>query len=150
MNLDQLTDAVLEKISANKPRALLIGEQPIVDHNYNYVNEKPYEAIVLGTMTPGQLLQMPTDAVCCALLENIPVYLSMYQPWHGSKTARALCRELASAEQRLLRLGVLPLQTAGRLVTAMEARQLLSQGKRPEGNCRLTPLARDILEGKAP
>ena len=75
MNLDRLTDAVLQKLNEGKKRALLIGRAPDIDHNYNYVNEKPYEAIVLGELSAAQLLHMPNDAVCEALLEEIPVYL---------------------------------------------------------------------------
>ena len=150
MNLEQLTDAVLQKLTAQKPRALLIGGPPEIYHNYNYVNEKPYEAIVLGVLSPGELLHMPNDAVCCALLEETPVYLWQHQPWRESKNARLLCRELASAEQHLYRLGVMPLETGGQLLTAKAVRELLQHGKRPSPNCRMTPLARDILEGKAP
>lgn len=140
----------MRKLEERRPRALLIGKQPEIDHNYNYVNEKPYEAVVLGLLSPGQLLQMPTDAVCCALLEDLPVYLSIRQSWHGNKKAKALCRELAAAEQRLFRLGVLPLEQPGHLITAKEARELLRSGRRPGADCRMTPLARDILEEEAP
>ncbi|MBP3633039.1 MAG: hypothetical protein J6J43_00505 [Oscillospiraceae bacterium] len=150
MNLEELTDAVLQKLGEKKPRALLIGDAPMIDHNYNYVNEKPYEAVVLGRLAPGQLLHMPSDAVCCALMEQIPVYYDPDQTFRSCKTARALCRELAAAEQRLYRLGVLPLQRSGQLLTAARARDLVLQGKRPASNCRMTPLARDILEGKEP
>lgn len=148
MNLDQLADAILQKMEQRKPRALLIGDRPDIDHNYNYVNEKPYEAMVLGVLTPGQLLHMPSDEVCRALLEDIPVYLYAGQPWHGSRTAKALCRELTAAEQRLLRLGIMPLEPSGHLITAREARELSRLGQRPGAGCRMTPLARDILEGK--
>lgn len=150
MNLDQLTDAVMQKIAAQKPRALLIGGPPEIDCNYNYVNEKPYEAVVLGTLSPGQLLHMPNDAVCCALLEQMPVYLWQHQLWRKSTAARLLCRELAAAEQHLYRLGVLPLDDSDRVLTAKSVRELLQQGKKPSPNCRMTPLARDVLEGKTP
>lgn len=150
MNLDQLTDALLQKLNANKPRALLIGEAPEIDHNYHYVNEKPYEAVVLGILPPGELLHMPSDEVCCALLENKPVYLYDRQPWRDVRAARALCRELAAAEQRLYRLGVLAMESSGRLLTAKDARSFLKSGQKPWPNCRMTPLARDILEGKEP
>ena len=149
MNLDQLTEAVLEKLADRKPRALLIGEQPEIYSNYNYVNEKPYEAIVLGALPPGELLHMPNDVVCCALLEQMPVYLWQHQPWKKCAAARMLCRELAAAEQHLYRLGVVPLDDGARVLTATAVREMLQQGKRPVANCRMTPLARDILEGKA-
>lgn len=150
VNLDQLTDAVMEKLDSRKPRVLLIGDLPKVDHNYNYVKQKPYEAVVLGVLTPAQLLHMPSDHVCEALLEEMPVYFWPNQPWKKAKTAKALCRELLAAEQRLYRLGVLPVQGKERLITAAQARSLRQQGRKPPEGSRLTPLAKDVLEGKEP
>ncbi len=150
MNLDRLTDAVLQKLNEGKKRALLIGKAPCIDHNYNYVNEKPYEAVVLGGLSAAQLLHMPDDAVCEALLEEIPVYLWRPQAWQDCKGARGLCRELMNAEQRLFRMGVLPMERTQKLLTAQDARRMLRQGERPADGCRMTPLARDILEGKVP
>ena len=150
MNLDQLADAVLQRLNTHKPRALLIGEDPIVDSNYNYVNEKPYEAVIIGKLSPEALFRMPTDVVCTALLEQIPVYLLDHQSWKDSKTARALCRELSLAQQRLYRLGVRPLHSSAKLLTADDARTMRLSGKTPEQHCRMTPLARDILEGRSP
>lgn len=147
MNLDQLTDAVWQRLQ-EKPRALLIGEPPIGCDKFNYVNEKPYEAVVLGLLPPGELLHMPSDAVCRALLEDIPVYLSSGQLHHKTKTARQLCRELYAAEQHLKQLGVRLLEDGQPLVTAAQARSLRQNGQQPPPGSRLTPLARDILEGK--
>ena len=149
MNLDQLADAVLERLNTQKPRALLIGDDPMVNNNYNYVNDKPYEAVVIGRISPQTLFHMPTDAVCTALLEQMPVYLLDHQPWKDSRTARTLCRELSLAQQRLYRLGVKPLHCAAKLLTADDARSMRLSGKTPQQYCRMTPLARDILEGKS-
>jgi len=148
MNLDQLTDAVMEKLGYDRTRALLIGSKPEVDNNYNYVNEKPYDLIIIGKLKPGELLQMPNNDVCEALMEERPVYYWQCQSWRGCKTAKLLCKELLAAEQHLYRLGVLPLEQEGQLITAQQARELLRLGKKPSPNCRMTPLARDILEGK--
>jgi len=148
MNLEELTDAVLQKLGEKKPRALLIGDAPMIDHNYNYVNEKPYDLIIIGKLKPGELLQMPNNDVCEALMEERPVYYWQCQSWRGCKTAKLLCKELLAAEQHLYRLGVLPLEQEGQLITAQQARELLRLGKKPSPNCRMTPLARDILEGK--
>ncbi len=147
MNLDQLTDAVWQRLQ-EKPRALLIGEPPTGCDKFNYVNKKPYEAVVLGLLPPGELLHMPTDPVCRALLEDIPVYLSSGQLHHKSKAARQLCRELYAAEQHLKQLGVRLLEDGQPLVTAAQARILRQNGQFPPQGSRLTPLARDILEGK--
>ena len=146
MNLDRLTDAVLQKLNEGKKKALLIGNAPEIDHNYNYVNEKPYEAVILGRLSAAQLLHMPNDAVCDALLEEIPVYLCRPQAWQDCKKARGLCRELLNAEQRLLRMGVVPMERTQKLLTAQDARRMLCQGERPADGCRMTPLARDILD----
>jgi len=150
MNLDQLTDAVMEKLGYDRPRALLIGSKPEVDNKYNYVNEKPYDLIVIGKLRPGELLQMPTNDVCEALMEDCPVYYWQHQSWRGCKAAKLLCKELVLAEQHLYRLGVMPLGNESRLITAQQARELLRLGKKPDPNCRMTPLARDVLEGKEP
>ena len=151
-DLDALTEQIWQRLTERRPRALLIGAPPEIGHNYYYVKEEPYEAVVLGDLPPGELLKMPTDPVCRALLADMPVYLWSGQSYKKAKTARLLCTELAAAEKHLRQLGVKPLEAAGeaRLITAQEARRLLEAGARPPKGSRLTPLARDILEGKEP
>lgn len=150
MNLEELTQAVLERMAENKPRAYLIGEPPENYHNYNYVNEEPYEAVVLGVLSPGELLHMPDDTVCRALLEGKAVWLWPHQRHHGVANARLLCRELTAAEQHLKQLGVRVMGQERPLITAQAARLLRQAGERPEPGSRLTPLAKDILEGREP
>ncbi len=148
VNLDALTEAVWQRMEQGKKRVLLMGEAPEDFHNFIYVNEKPYEAVVLGVLPPGDLLHMPNDPVCRALLDGIPVYLWHRQLHHTGSGVRALRRKLREAERHLLELGVQPLGSGKHLITAEEARQLVrSGGNIPEG-CQLTPLAKDILEGK--
>lgn len=147
MNLDLLTEEIWQQLQSARPRALLLGEAPEDLQKYFYVNEKPYEAIVIGRLTPTQLLQMPSDPVCMALLEGIPVYLSP-QLWIKGRTAPALRRDLQAACQRLVRYGVLPCREEGNLITAERARAMAAAGERPSPGTRLTPLAKDILEGK--
>ena len=147
MNLDELADAILRKLAETKPRALLIGEVPECCHNFNYVKEAPYEAVVLGKLPPGELLRMPNDPVCHALLEGKPVYLLPQA--YKSDHAKLLCRELTAAEQHLRQLGVRPLGPEKKLITAEAARQLRSAGEHAPAGSRLTPLAKDILEGKS-
>lgn len=147
MNLDRLTEELWQRLQQERPRALLLGEVPEDLQKYFYVNEKPYEVIVIGKLTPAQLLQMPSDPVCTALLEGMPVYLTP-QPWHKGNSASALRRDLQAACQRLLRYGVMPCREEGHLITAERARAMAAAGERPSRGSRLTPLARDILEGK--
>lgn len=148
MNLDELAEAILQRLAETKPRALLLGEEPKNYHNYNYVKEKPYEAVVLGLLPPGELLHMPNDAVCSALLEGKPVYLSPQK--YPTGHAKLLCRELAAAEQHLKQLGVQPLGAEQTLITAEAARRLRAAGAYAPPGSRLTPLAKDILEGTMP
>ena len=147
--LDHLTEEIWMRIRQKQPRALLIGQAPNTLQKFYYVNEKPYETIVLSILKPAELLHMPSDAVCDALLEGMPVYLWQDQPYRKSRAARILRADLAAAENRLRQYGVLPLGgETGKLVTAQEARNLLKAGEAAPVGCRLTPLAKDILEGK--
>ena len=128
-------------------RALLIGKEPAAMLGYDYVTEKPYDAVVLGSLTIAQLLRFGQEQVLEALAQGLPVYL--YTP--GLPEApknRALAGSLASAQRELKNWGVI--FTDGgrkRLVTAEEARQLRRTGQMPDGGAVLTPLAKEILEG---
>ena len=148
MNLDQITEAVWERLSERKPRMLLVGEPPDGLDRYQYVKEKPYDAVLIGILHPAELLRMPCAVVCDALLEEIPVYLWADQPFHRAKKARALCQELARAEQNLRKLGVELLGMQKKLITADDARKYLKFGQKLPVDCRMTPFAKDILEGK--
>lgn len=106
MNPDRLTEEVLRRLET-MPRALLIGEHPPEDGGFLYVREPPYGAVVIGRIPPGQLLQMPSDAVCRALMQGLPVWL-WPQAYGKGKHAVLLRRELAEAERRLILFGVRP------------------------------------------
>ena len=127
-------------------KALLIGKEPPVDLGYAY-GESDYDAVVIGSLTLGQLLKFREEAVLEALAQGKPVLL--YTP--GLPTAeknRALAAQLASGQRELKSWGVI--FTDGgrrRLVTAEEARQMRQSGKKPGPGAVLTPLAKEILEG---
>ena len=127
-------------------RALLVGNAPAVGLDFSYVCEKPYEAVVIGSLTLGQLLQFNHEAVLDALSAGIPVYL--YTPGlPQSPKNRALAASLATAQRELKNWGVLFTDGARRhLVTAEEARLMQRRGMRPSPGAVLTPLAREILE----
>ena len=128
-------------------RALLIGSEPDQVLGFQYVQEPPYEAVVLGSLSLGQLLRFREERVLEALAEGKPVYL--YTP--GLPEApknRALAGSLTAAQRELKNWGVL--FTDGgrkRLITAEEARTMKRRGQRPGPGAVMTPLAKEILEG---
>ena len=127
-------------------RALLIGRCPPRDLGYTY-GEGPYEAVIIGSLTLGQLLCFREEAVLSALAEGKPVILYIPGLPEAPKN-RALAAALASKRRELKNWGVLFVDgTQKRLVTATEAQVMRQSGKRPEPGAVLTPLAREILEG---
>ena len=146
MTLDQLTERIIERLIVSRPRAYLIGKEPPLDCGFCYVAEAPYEAVVLGILHPGDLLQMPTNPVCTALLEDIPVYLWPEQPYKSAVHGKLLRRRLQQVECQLIQFGVQLLPGFSSLITAQDARLLKQLGKKPDQRCHLTPLAKEILE----
>ena len=128
-------------------RALLIGEKPCADLGMEWVSGEPYDAVVIGSLTLSQLLRFRQEQVLSALAEGKSVFL--YTP--GLPEApknRALAAALASSQRELKNWGVI--FTDGgrkRLITAQEAKMLRQQGRLPNEDAVLTPLAREILEG---
>ena len=129
--------------------ALLIGAEPTIDFGYRYVTGPPYDLIMIGSLTLGQLLSFRDERILNALAQGMPVYL--YTP--GLPQApknRAMSGSLATAQRELKNWGVL--FTDGgrkRLITAQEARQMRQNGTSPGSGAVLTPLAKEILEGKS-
>ena len=130
-------------------RALLLGQAPGEPLGYEYVAEPPYEAVVVGSVSLGQLLGIPDQRVLEALARGKPVLL--YTPGlPDSPRNRGLSASLASARRQLKAWGVVFTDGGRRhLVTAEEAGILRSQGRRPGPGAVLTPLAREILEGSS-
>ena len=127
-------------------KALLIGKKPGADLGCSYVAEEPYEAVVIGSLTLGQLLRFREERVLEALAEGKPVYLYTPGVPEAGKN-RALAAGLASAQRELKNWGVL--FTDGgrkRLITAQEAKLLRAAGREPGAGAVLTPLAKEILE----
>ena len=128
-------------------RALLVGREPGAELGYEYVTEPPYEAVVIGSLSLGQLLRFRQEPVREALAQGKPVLL--YTPGLPEcPKNRSLAGSLASAQRELKNWGVL--FTDGgrkRLITAEEARLLRRQGRSPGFDAVLTPLAKEILEG---
>ena len=127
--------------------ALLIGSEPGQELGFRYVQEPPYEAVVIGSLSLSQLLRFREEQVLSALAEGKSVYLYVPGLPEVPKN-RALSASLAEAQRELKNWGVL--FTDGgrkRLITAEEARMLRSQGKSPGPGAVLTPLAKEIMEG---
>ena len=128
-------------------RALLIGNAPEAALGYVYVQEPPYDAVVIGSLTLGQLLCFREERVLSALAEGKTVVL--YTPGLPEVPGnRALAAKLASVRRELKSWGVVFADGSRRhLVTAQEAKVMRREGKRPGAGAVLTPLAREILEG---
>lgn len=127
-------------------RALLLGKAP-AELDFSYVTEPPYEAVVIGSLTLGQLLHFADEKVLSALAEGKAVYL--YTPGLPQVPKnRALAASLATAQRELKNWGILFTDGSRRhLVTAEEARALRRAGRSPAPGAVLTPLAKEILEG---
>ena len=126
-------------------RALLVGTRPPLP--FEYVSEKPYDAVVIGSLTLGQLLQFDHETVLEALANGISVYL--YTPGLPEVPKnRALAASCATAQRELKNWGVLFTDGSRRhLITAEEAQLLRRRGEKPASGAVLTPLAKEILEG---
>lgn len=127
-------------------RALLIGREPDADLGFTYVREEPFDAVVIGSLTVGQLVCFREDRVLCALAEGKSVVL--YTPGLPEVRNRALAASLAAKRRELKSWGVVFSDGHKRhLVTAQEAKRMRQLGERPALGAVLTPLAKEILEG---
>ena len=129
-------------------RALIIGKEPDTELGFDYVLDAPYDVVVVGSLTLSELLRFREERVLTALAEGKKVYL--YTP--GLPEApknRALSGSLAAAQRELKNWGVL-FTDGGRkkLITAQEARALVAAGQGVSPGAVLTPLAKEIMEGK--
>jgi hypothetical protein len=148
---EDIVEQVLREVRRRQHCALLIGRPPSRDLGWEYVTEGEYEAVVIGSLSPRELLFFPDETCMQALLTGKPVFLweEGLEYRRYAKTAnRALYSKLLGAERQLKQIG---LQFIGarqqKLLTAEDVRRLLRNGQPVEG--RLTPLARDVLEGRA-
>ena len=128
-------------------RALLIGKEPDRELGFSYCRDGEFDAVVIGSLTLGQLFCFREERVLSALAAGKSVYL--YTPGLPNiGKNRALSAAAATAQRELKNWGVLFTDGGRRhLVTAEEARMLRSRGLRPESGAVLTPLAKEIMEG---
>lgn len=129
-------------------KALLIGQEPLCDLGYSYTGSAPYDAVVIGSLTIGQLLRFQSEPALEALAQGKPVVL--YTPGLPEAPGnRALSAALASARRELKNWGVVFSDGAKKqLITAQEARRLRDAGQKPAPGAKLTPLAKEIFENE--
>lgn len=129
-------------------KALLVGTAPGHCLGYTYVSQPPYDAVVIGSLSLGQLMCFSDERILEALAEGKKVVL--YAPGlPEAPGCRALSAALASKRRELKSWGIV--FTDGgqrRVITAGQARLMLQTGERPGPGTVLTPLAKEILEGK--
>ena len=126
--------------------ALLIGKEPGYPLGYTYVKEEPFDAVVIGSLTLGQLLHFSNEYALSALAQGKQVLL--YTPGLPQAKNRGLSAALASRQRELKSWGVV-FTDGGRkkLITAQEAVELRQLGAALPPGAVLTPLAKEILEG---
>ena len=127
-------------------KALLIGREPPCDLGYHYTAAGPYDAVVIGSLTLGELLRFGNPQALEALATGKSVIL--YTPGLPEATGnRALSASLASARRELKNWGVIFSDGAKKqLITAQEAQAMRQRGEKPAPGARLTPLAKEIFE----
>ena len=128
--------------------ALLIGKEPGYPLGYTYVQAAPYDAVVIGSLTLGELLHFSNEQALTALAQGKQVLL--YTPGLPEATNRGLSAALASRQRELKSWGVV-FTDGGRkkLITAAEAQHLRQLGASLPPGAVLTPLAKEILEGES-
>lgn len=127
-------------------RAFLMGEEPGYPLGYTYVKEPPFDGVVIGSLTVGELLHFSNEQALNNLAQGKPVLL--YTPGLPEVKNRGLAATLASRQRELKSWGVV-FTDGGRkkLITAEEARNLRQSGAALPPGAVLTPLAKEILEG---
>ena len=107
---EDIVEQVLREVRRRQHCALLIGRPPSRDLGWEYVTEGEYEAVVIGSLSPRELLFFPDEACMQALLTGKPVFLweEGLEYRRYAKTAnRALYSKLLGAERQLKQI-VLP------------------------------------------
>lgn len=129
-------------------RALLIGQKPDRDLGFTYESAPPFDGVVIGSLTLGQALLFANEQALSALAEGKQVLC--YEPgFPVSPGNRALATALVSAKRNMKNLGIVFVSgEQKRLITAEAALEMKRKGQRPASGAVLTPLAKEILEGK--
>ena len=131
--------------------ALLIGREPEMPLGLTYTAAAPYGAVMIGSMSMGQLLHFGVPEALTALIEGLPVYFWLPGLEHrrlGGQLNPKLYAACLAAERELRDWGAEFISNAPKppLITAARAIILHNKGNCPNSE-RMTPLARDILGG---
>ena len=111
------------------------------------MTEPPFDAVVIGSLTLGQMLCFSDEQVLTALAEGKQVLLYT-EGLPKAPHNRPLSGALASKRRELKNWGVVFTDGAQKkLITAQEAKLMAQKGQRPGPGAVLTPLAKEILEG---
>ncbi|MFR0732990.1 MAG: hypothetical protein ACLSHU_01155 [Oscillospiraceae bacterium] len=142
-----VTDRIWAAWGSGRPPALLLGREPAEDLGYRYVSEPPFDAIVIGSLTPGQLLYFRDERVLEALLEGCPrLFVHPGLPGRRGKN-RVLQARLNAAQRELKAWGVvfgMDLPTAASSLPGGPAAE--GAGEKAPSRGSPHPLAREILE----
>ena len=71
-------------------RALLIGKAPAAELGFTYTAEEPYDAVVIGSLSLGELLHFRQEQVLLALSQGKTVYLYTPGCRRRKRTGRCL------------------------------------------------------------
>ena len=134
------------------PKAYLVGNTPPDCLGYACVTQGSYDAVIIGSLPPSQLLYFRNEAVLHALLTGMSVFL--WEPGLGhhtyaSNNNRLLRSRLLSAQRDLRQMGITFYGSKERqLLTADYAKQLRMQGAPLPTGMIITPLAKEVWEGR--
>lgn len=123
-------------------KALCIGAKPPLC--YSFVEQAPYDAVVVGSMGLGELLCFQNEAVLQALATGLPVVF--YTPGLPRTENRGLRAALSARYRELKSWGaVFTDGDSRRVITAEMARVMAEKGERPSAGAILTPLAKEVF-----
>lgn len=131
--------------------ALLIGCEPEISLGLTYTAVPPYDEVMVGSLSIGDLLYFRCPEALTALMEGIPVYIwkpGMEHRQLGQQFSPRLYAQCLRAERELRDWGAYFISEAPKppLITGAQAHALRRAGKPPYSG-RMTPLAWDILGG---
>ncbi len=145
--LNRLTEQIWAQLC--QPTALLVGDRPPITMGYHLTDAPPYDGVIIGSLSSGELLHFSNAAVLDALLVGKPVYLWVGGlPQYRATKNTHLLSKLITAENQLKQLGIRFYGGSSKpLVTATTAKILANSRQPLPPGAIITPMAQDILGG---